>query len=334
MGLAKGEIDMARLFGRALVAGRTFDVRIAVAGLAIASGVELLILRTLTRTAIHIPALQNLQGPYELLTNFGHYAYYVAVTLLIPVLALLAFQVRNRGSAAIFAIFLFLAVSAAALASDMDRVILDSTSVLAVGILAATLVMRAGISKRTIPLLGFGTAFLFSGVYTATPDLTRVGVSLSQSAHLLDGAELFGLLFAISSPLLVGRNEGRSAKIAAFIIGGIALLFFLGNGSTSRFLLLWNVGLSGTLPGLFYAVAAGALAWTIVALYRSDRALEATGLLLLVIGGIGLHSTYQSGLVIAGLATLLIGLAERVPAAKPLPVQAPEASTRLEPVRL
>lgn len=325
---------MAGSMGRSLAAIRTFDVRIAVAGLAVASAVELLILRTLTRTAIHIPALHHLQGPYEMLTNVGQYAYYVAVTLLIPVLILLAFQVRARGAAGAFAIILFLAASVAALASTMDRVILDSVSVLAIGLLAATVVVRGGISRSTLPLLGFGIAFLFSGIYTVAPDLTRAGVSLNQSAHLLDGAELFGLLFAISSPLLVGRTGDRAARITAFVVGGMALLFFLGNGSTSRFLLLWNVGLSGTLPGLFYALAAGALAWTIVALYRGGRALEATGLLLLVLGGIGLHSTYQSGLVIAGLATILIGLAERVPAVKPVPSPVLEASARLEPARL
>ena len=82
----------------------------------------------------------------------------------------------------------------------------------------------------------------------------------------------------------------------------------LGNGSTSRFLLLCIAGISGSLPSFFYAVAAGALAYTMLRAARSGAPLVSAGLILMVAGGLGLHSTYQSALVVAGFASLAVGL--------------------------
>jgi hypothetical protein len=158
--------------------------------------------------------------------------------------------------------------------------------------------------RQALPLLWFGLGFAASGVYTALPTLAQPGTTIEQPGWLLEAAEVLGLGFALSAPLLVGTWSGRTARWAAVSAGVLVLVMFLGNGSTSRFLLLWNAGLSGPFPGILYAAAAGTLTLACVGLLRSGRRLEAAGLLLLVSGGIGLHSTYQSALVVTGLAAL------------------------------
>lgn len=92
-------------------------------------------------------------------------------------------------------------------------------------------------------------------------------------------------------------------------MAAVVFAAFLGNGgATARFLLLWNEGLSGALPSVAYAGASGCLAATLVALVKARNGLAAAGPVLLVTGGIGLHSTYQSGLVITGMALLAMAL--------------------------
>jgi hypothetical protein len=76
------------------------------------------------------------------------------------------------------------------------------------------------------------------------------------------------------------------------------------NSSTTKILLLWNFGLPGALPAIAYGLALGAFACTMAVLWRGGDRLAVAALALLVAGGIGLHSTYQSALVVTGLAVL------------------------------
>jgi hypothetical protein len=91
----------------------------------------------------------------------------------------------------------------------------------------------------------------------------------------------------------------------------------LGGAATTKILMLWNFGLSGALPSILYAAAAGALGLTVVALARQRRGLAVAGVALVAIGGIGLHSTYQSGLAVVGLAALCIAAATAHSAPQP-----------------
>lgn len=283
------------------------DLTLVVGGLAVASAIELAILRTFTRTAIHIPALNALQEPYEVLSKGGRYAYFVAVALMLPAMAMLALQFGRRGFAALFGVLLFAAVAAGAAAGVGGRLILDWATLTAIVVLAGGLAIQSPRRAAALPLASFGLAFAMSGAYSAAPDFAEAGANVEFPGWLLDGAEISGLAFALTAPLIASGRGDRAARWTGLAIGGLALLVFLGNGSTSRFLLLWNVGLSGILPGFLYAAAAGTLSYTVVALARSGRGLEAAGLGLLITGGIGLHSTYQSGLVVAGLAALWAG---------------------------
>ena len=290
------------------------DARVLVFGLAAASLVELTILRLFTRTAIHIPALEQLQTPYAWLSGGGRFAYFVAVSLLAPALVLLC---RARGRTRLLvapATVLFLVACGLGLTAMVDRALVDIACVLAVTLLVASgAALRSFIRGAAIGL--FGLAFASSATYAIIPDISRV----AQPEWLLPVAEAGGLAFAFTTPLLVARRPPRAAWVTGTSVAAVVTVVFLGNGSTSRFLLLWNVGLPGYFPGVAYALAAGALALTLLGLWRDNRRLEAAGLALLITGGIGLHSTYQSGLVIAGLATLAIVAPERDPRGSPPP---------------
>jgi len=72
-------------------------IALGAAGLAVASVIELLILRTFTRTAIHIPGITALREPYEVLSFGGRYAYFVAVTLLLFAVPAAAWTLWSRG---------------------------------------------------------------------------------------------------------------------------------------------------------------------------------------------------------------------------------------------
>lgn len=280
------------------------------AGLAAAAVTELLILRTFTRIAIHVPALDALQGPYTALALVGRYAYFLAVALLLLALPaliwILAADRRPGRRLAAIAIGFFLVTSGAAAAGIGGRATLDLASLLAVVSLAG---LAAGCWRpsRALPFGMLGAAFISSGGYTLFQTASQEGAGSIDASWLLSAAELSGAAFALSIPLLAKQHIDRLSVAVGIVVGLMAFGLFVGGGSTtSRILLLWNVGLSGTLPGVVYAAGAGAIALTLVALARARETFAATAVALLVAGGIGLHNTYQTGLVVAGLAALCV----------------------------
>ena len=284
--------------------GETRDLALLGWALALSAVLELAILRTFTRTAVHIPAVPNLRGPYTALTHVGEYAYYASVALLLPVVVLVAAALYRRAPVVIVPLVLFAAAALVALVVDSARALADTATVTSIVLLSVTLVAVQASWRAALPLAGFGLAFGASGWFSVSPTLLGGGEAW-QPAWLLEVVEAAGITFALSSPLLVQARYGRRAALSAAAVGVFVLAVFLGNGSTSRFLLLWNVGLSGTFPSFLYAAAAAALMFAIAGLVRQGRPLAAAGLVLVIAGGIGLHSTYQSGLVVAGLGLLL-----------------------------
>jgi hypothetical protein len=278
--------------------------------LAAAAGVELAILRTFTRTAVHIPGIEAMRRPYELLTRGGEFAYFLTICLLLPVAVALLFALYRarhpQRRLATFGLAMFalpwpLLDMHAISTRMMDG--LTIASVLAIG-MAIVLVSRP---RAWAPVAAFTLAFTASALYTAS--MTSGGEpGFGQPRMLLNGAELLGIAYACTTPLLVDRSRDRVAVGLGIAAGMLVFVGMIGNGSTSRFLLLWNAGLSGTLPSFFYAVAAGALAYTMLRAARSGAPLVSAGLILMVAGGLGLHSTYQSALVVAGFASLAVGL--------------------------
>lgn len=283
------------------------DLQVVVAALAVTSAAELAILRTFTRTAIHIPAVKALRGPYTAVSMSGEYAYFVTLALLLPALALVAWTLaRSKEPGRLVAIYGLVIFSAAFVlaAADPESEVADVATVMSVSTIAGAFAMNGLRRYAVVPISSFAVAFLAGGAYTILPALQTHGLEVGQQSWMLSGMELTGLSFAISAPLVVGHRPVGAAKWIAVATFILVLAAFLGGGSSSRFLLLWNVGLTGTLPAVAYAGAAAGLAAALTGLVNDGRLLTAAGLALLVTGGIGLHSTYQSALVVVGLAAI------------------------------
>lgn len=282
-------------------------LHVVVAALAVASAVELAILRTFTRTAIHIPAIEVLQGPTAMVGAGGEYAYFVTLGLVAPAFAVLAWgNLRSQSPGRLLAVY-GLVIFAAAIAANAVRpssAVTGIATIVAVVAVAAAIALNDQRMRTMVPVACFAVAFVAGGAYVVLPALQEDGFAFGQSGWMLNGVEWSGLAFAVTTPLIAGQRPWGVVKWIALATFALVLLAFLGNGSSTRFLLLWNVGLSGTLPAFAYAAAAGALAVAIGGLIASGRWMMAAGLVLLVTGGIGLHSTYQSALVLLGLATL------------------------------
>lgn len=294
-------------------AGLPPTVALAAAGLAAASAIELLILRTFTRTAIHIPGITALREPYEVLSFGGRYAYFVSVALLMFALPGAAWALWRtggpigRGMAG--AVAAFAAMSALAALGLAGRLPLDAATTGAVFVIAIGGASASGRWNSMVPLGLFAGAFVLSATHTLAQSAAQEGFVALRTDAALTAAEVVGVAFAVSVPLLARGTLDRLSVVAGAGAAVVVFAAFLVNGgATARFLLLWNEGLSGALPSVAYAAAAGCLTATLVAFVRTRHGLAAAGLVLLVTGGIGLHSTYQSGLVICGLAMLALGL--------------------------
>ncbi len=279
-----------------------------VAWLAAASALELVVLRTFTRTAIHIPGLEEFAAPYRVVALGARYAYFVAVVLLITVLPVAAFALWRADAwpaRALSAAVAAFGLAAAAALAGVDRTSVDVVTV-SVVVFAAAAAAAAG-GQRIAPALAcFGVAFALSGTYTLIQG-QALAVPAREQQWLLSATEVFGVAAALTLPLMARPHLPRSSLYAAGAVGLLTFGMFLsGGGSTARILLLWNEGLTGTLPAGVYAAAAATVAATVVALVRQHDLPRAAAVILLVTGGIGLHSTYQSGLVLIALVVFLL----------------------------
>jgi hypothetical protein len=270
---------------------------------------------------VHIPALNVMAGPYEVIAGTGRYAYFVTVALSLVCLPVLVHASWKAGGgparATAGALVMFAGVGTAGRAGIGGALAIDSATVATVAVGAgAAIASFSGMSR--LPVALFAMAFVLSGGHTAMQAVAQAGAGSADTRWLLTIAEVAGVAFALAS-LLLARPSGRAAKTVGLCVGVLTFGMLLGNGSTFRILLLWNEGLSGTLPAAAYAAGAGALAMTFVSLLKRNEALTAIGLLLVLAGGFGLHNTYQTGLVMMGLAVLTLAAATgmRVTALQP-----------------
>ncbi len=288
----------------------TIEITPVVWALAAAALFELAVLRTFTRTAVHIPGIHAMRTPYELLTRGGEFAYFLTLCLLAPVaIALVTTLYRGRHAQrhlVAFGLGLFVVPWTLLDTGGISTRAMDGLTIASVTAVGLAIVLTAG-GRRWVPVAIFTVAFGASALYTTS--MTSGGsFGFGGPGALLNAAEWLGIAYACTTPLLVERSRDRAATTVGAAVGLFVFAGMLGNGSTSRFLLLWNAGLSGTLPSFVYAAAAGALAYTAVRAARSGAPLVSAGLALMVAGGLGLHSTYQSALVLTGVASLAAGL--------------------------
>ena len=278
-------------------------------GLALAAATELVVLRIATRTAIHVPGVQQFTGPYSVLAGTGRFAFRVAVLLLVatlPVTALFLVRRGRAGTVAATGVVMFLIAAGAALAG------IDPLAVGLVSLVAAVLAAVGATADRPTAarvVIGFLVAAVLAfGLPTHVQLAGQGGLGTLSFRPLLALGELLGLAFLVTTPLLVPAQDRRFRGLPEILltagVAAVVLAAVLGNPATAKVLLLWNFGLAGYYPAVLYAAGTGALTFTLLRLLRTGDSSAALGLVLLVCGAVGLHSTYQSGLVLAGLAVL------------------------------
>ena len=284
-------------------ATRDFMLRAGV----VAGVIELAMLRVFTRTAIHIPALKPLHRPFEIVSTLARYAFFVSVLLLGANLLVVAWSnlgaesARPRTAASLS--ICFLVVAAAARAGMLDDVALAgmiSALVIAAATLAA--VSRRGPERAALALLA--GAHMLAAAHTIVQDGALYGWRMESTGGLLLAGETAALLAVGVAGAAWGRTPTRREVVLAGTAGMLVLLSLVANGSTVKILLLWNLGLAGYYPSIVYAAAAGALTLALLGARRATDRTSFAGLVLLLVGGVGLHSTYQSGLVILGFLVL------------------------------
>jgi hypothetical protein len=280
-----------------------------------ASLLELIILRIGTRTAIHIPGLEEFAGPYRLFAATGRLAYFTAAVLLCVLLPYLARELYLEGqthAAAGLSIFVVVAGLGAL------RVI--GNDVMAPAIIAIIASLALVVASRRRHGLGlviamFVVAYLAHASYVVLQG-SFGGELPSASRQLPLGAEWLAVLAAISSGPLVRRTlqlerrPSRRLMGVALAVGLVVTGAIVANPYTVHILMLWNFGLTGTLPAAVYGLATASLTVAVASSARCGQQRLALALTLLFLGGLGLTSTYQSGLIVAGLG--LLNLADSV----------------------
>ncbi len=284
-----------------------FSTRSLAAMLIGASVLELVILRIGTRTAIHIPGIESVRGPYRLIAGFGRLAFALAVVLLAFLLMRLVRDLHRRGLD-----YLSASVLGFTLAAVLARTGAIDSGVLAAVTIAVVLVLMFGVFSAcdrfvAVPIglcaLAFAVAATAGVLYRWTGVL-----STGTLGWLTLRSEELAIIAAVVSGPLVRRGLGLppipSPRLMWTAVGTAVVVIgaTVANPSSTHILMLWNFGLTGVLPAAVYGLAAASLVVSIASAARHDRPGVAAALVLLLLGGIGLISTYQSGLTIAGLA--------------------------------
>ncbi|MEE9277289.1 MAG: hypothetical protein V3V06_02660, partial [Dehalococcoidia bacterium] len=287
-------------------------------GLVTTAAAEFLLLRLFTRTAIHIPGIAQLSGPYTALAESGRYAYYVGTVFLVVLLIALAAALLRHGTfhgvagaAGLFAFIIGAAGSRAGVVDDTTLAVISVSAVVALSIWAARALSR----PAGVVVVLFAAAFVLAAIFAIAQSVWPSGPPVLRDSSLLVAAEALALFFAVASPLLAPRRNDRWALVAAGAMGVAIFAALTGTPATVKILALWSFGLAGYFPAVLYALGAGAVTYSLVAMFRAGHLAEAAGLTLLVLGGIGLQSTYQTGLGIVGLAVIGQAVGLKTPSA-------------------
>lgn len=275
--------------------------RILAGSLGVVALVELVLLRSGTRTLVHIPGLGRYDVSIGVLNEVGRMAYYLSVVLLVATLGYIGYSLWRVGTlparaASAFAIF-FLLMAAA------GRMGVVTVPVVGWFSLTATVAIAA-IAWRGVRSIPIGL-FIASWSIAAWSVLGQ-GVGGGLSGRSVDVsivvAESLLILAGVTAPLLARRGVGRPGLVAGVVaFVAVAAGFSLG-GSTLAILALWNLGVPGWFSPLAFGLAFGGLVTATWSSLAAGERLTAVSIGLLVAGGVGTISTYQTGLVLAAIA--------------------------------
>ncbi len=310
----------------------------------LAAAAELLVLRTFTRTIIHIPGAQSASRVLDLVAETGRFTYYLSVVFLIMLLgALAAAGTAAAGasrvsssrrlvvSASVTAFAATAAVARAGSAGDGVVAALVTASVVAVAIAAAASTSGPERAARLMVGAGFTAAAVPVILWSAgLGDSRPAGMSWAYFGAEVAALAAFTLLGVRGFGPGPRRSRASRPVLAAGALAGLAVTAVLlaspAGAASTKTLMLWNLGLGGYLPAPLYGLAVAGGVIGLVTRFRAGERFETAGWVLVICGGIGLHSTYQSGLVVAGLALLAVSAPAtgaagpaRHPAAEPHP---------------
>ena len=265
---------------------------------------ELVILRLVTRTAIHIPGLGTFAAEFRLLSEFGRIAFNTAVILVFALLIAMVIDTALKMRwPLLVALVGFLVVAIAAPLGWLPEALIDSVTV--VVIVAAPLLgwlSGDGSLRRSIPSLLFSSAFAVAAIPTvvgkAQPETTLPVSGMLNVAEALALAAAFSLLIRVW-----GRPQRRSLIIAG-VVGVAAAGMLAAQPATIEILMLWNLGLAGYFSPAVYGLAAAVCTYAAATSIRRGQPTVALGIAFVIAGGIGLHSTLQSASFLIGVLVL------------------------------
>ncbi|MCZ2111756.1 MAG: hypothetical protein LC118_19720 [Dehalococcoidia bacterium] len=280
----------------------------AAAWLAAAAVIELIILRSFTRTAIHIPGMEEMATPYRVLTLAGRFDYYVAAVLVGGCLPLAALALGGRcgraGLVAAAGVGLFAMTAFATRAGILGDLLPPALVTVSLGLIVLALTF---IDRRTGLAMGvYLAAFALASADAVGQAAAQAGFPQLDGRSLLWASEVVAVAATVCIFFAFRAGRERRSSQLGIVVAVVTAVVLIGGASTAKILLLWNQGMTGTLPAIVYAVAVGLITATVSGLVRERRWLAASALVLVVLGGLGLHSTYQSGLAVIGLAAMML----------------------------
>lgn len=281
---------------------------------------ELVLLRMGTRTLVHIPGVEVVSGPLAWLSEAGRFAYFLSLVLVVGLGALLLATWWASGSPRRW--FGICAVALAGLAAIVAAIGAANPTVVGWLSLAAPLALilgLAGAGRGAIPLL-LWTGAAWSAGFATLLQGGGGGLSGEAMAALLQAGDVLAVAGALTFPLLLRRPPRGASLGTGLAVAVVVTALLTWASSTTAILSLWAFGITASLPLVSYALAAGAMAATVHEASRQDNRGLAGAVMLVMAGGIGLISTYQTTLLVVGLAlatTCLRPARPETPAASP-----------------
>lgn len=305
---------------------RNATLRTLTLWLGVAVVLELVLLRTGTRTLVHIPGLGRFEVPIGMLSEVGRFAFYLSLVLVVTTLAYIGWSCwtrRTRPGRLVggFAWAFLLVAGLGRLGTIPDPVV----AWFALFAMAGTLLVTWN-GARSLPVALFVAASAIA-TWSVLGQGTGGGISGQAVDMSTVGAEALLVLTGVSTPLLVAGRVTRSALIAGLVVVvGVSAGFSVG-GSTLAILTLWNLGVPGWFAPIAYGFALGGLVVTLWSAISARMTTTACAVVLLIGGGIGPISTYQTALALT--AVILLGITKfESPADLALPDEAAETQEK------
>lgn len=267
--------------------------------LALAALAEWLLLRTMTRAAIHVPKSPAMVAAYTAVNQIGLAAATFASLLALLLLLYVAWQAWRTAQARLLAPLL----TALALLSLLFLVLVPPAwlalfyqllALAAVVAIAATTLRARGAAPEGKRMWLGTAALLFPTLSLATGLLYQLLPTLYAILSWPGPPPLTGLLFNAGELLVVGSVAvwfwayGRTGNWRLWLWAALpALLFtlsFLRDPAMTGILTIWSTGLTLFLPWPVYALALWLAGVTLLAAWRSRRPLAVAILLLIAAG--------------------------------------------------